>query len=152
MSDIKRKAMAVSVEQIRERLPHRYPFLLVDRIVEQFPGGCVGVKNVTANEPFFQGHFPGASIMPGVLLAEAMAQTAAFIPEREGGAVNRLPSEKMFLSGVNVRFIAPVIPGDTVYIRAEAVKRFGPALKVRAEATVDGKTVAAGEINLVEVR
>jgi 3-hydroxyacyl-[acyl-carrier-protein] dehydratase len=133
----------LTVAQIQEIIPHRYPFLLVDRIIEIEPlKRAVGIKNVTANEQFFQGHFPGKPIMPGVLLLEAMAQV---------GGVAMLYGEKFsgklaVFAGIDrVKFRRPVVPGDQVRMVAEIVKVRGTMGKIWAEAFVDGDLVAEGE-------
>jgi len=133
----------LTVTQIQEIIPHRYPFLLVDRIIEIEPlKKAVGIKNVTVNEQFFQGHFPGKPIMPGVLLLEAMAQV---------GGVAMLYGEKysgklaVFAGIDRVKFRRPVVPGDQVRMVAEITKMRGTMGKIWAEAFVDGELVAAGE-------
>jgi 3-hydroxyacyl-[acyl-carrier-protein] dehydratase len=131
---------------IQGLIPHRYPFLLVDRILELTPGvKAVGIKNVTANEPFFQGHFPGNPIMPGVLIVEALAQVA-------GVAGLSLPENKgklgLFAGIDSFRFKRQVVPGDTLLLEAEfLVLRMGIG-KVKVCAKVDGGTVAEGEIRV----
>lgn len=127
---------------VLDSIPHRYPFLMIDRIVEFEPGDhIVCLKNVTINEPFFQGHFPGEPVMPGVLLAEAMAQAGGVFvvrtlgPEAEGSLVYL-----MALDGV--RFRRPVVPGDQVRIRASSNRTRGSIWKVDATAEVDGERVA----------
>ncbi len=133
----------LTVTQIQAIIPHRYPFLLVDRIIEIEPmKKAVGIKNVTANEQFFQGHFPGKPIMPGVLLLEAMAQV---------GGVAMLYGEEFagklaVFAGIDrVKFRRPVVPGDQVRMVAEIVKVRGTMGKVWAEAFVDGELAAEGE-------
>lgn len=136
----------LDVTQIQAILPHRYPFLLVDRIIEYEPGKrVVGIKNVTINEPFFNGHFPGAPVMPGVLIVEAMAQTAgvlmlANLPERE--------SKLVFFTGINdARFRQPVVPGDQLRMELTVIRLRNRYIKLRGEAYVDGKIVAEAEIS-----
>jgi len=135
----------LSVEEIQKLLPHRYPFALVDRIIDYIPGKrVVGIKNVTFNEPHFQGHFPGRPIMPGVLIVEAMAQVGGVIltqlPDVERGLC-------MFAGMDKVRFRRPVVPGDQLIVTVELLtvkrRRFG---KMQARAEVDGKLVAEGEL------
>jgi beta-hydroxyacyl-ACP dehydratase FabZ len=134
----------LDIDAIRAILPHRYPFLLVDRIIEMDAEHVVGIKNVTANEPFFLGHFPGFPVMPGVLVIEAMAQTAGVqvlstIPDRN----NKL----VFLVSVdNARFRKPVRPGDQLRIEMKVIKRKGTVAKMAGHATVDGVLVAEAEV------
>lgn len=133
----------LTTSQIEAIIPHRYPFLLVDRIIEMEPmKRAVGIKNVTTNEQFFQGHFPGKPIMPGVLLLEAMAQVggiAMLVGEEYRGKL------AVFAGIDRVKFRRPVVPGDQVRMVAELVKVRGTMGKVWAEAFVDGELVAEGE-------
>lgn len=135
----------LNVEDIHKLLPHRYPFALVDRIIEYIPGKrAVGIKNVTFNEPHFQGHFPGRPIMPGVLIVEAMAQVGGVVltqlAELEGGLF-------LFAGIDKVRFRRQVIPGDQLVMTVELMwvkqRRFG---KMQARAEVDGQLAAEGEL------
>ena len=133
--------MIFSVEQILNFLPHRYPFLLVDRILELEPAKrIVGLKNVTINEQFFQGHFPGAPVMPGVLIIEAMAQVAGVMIYRD------LPGKEkklIYFTGIeNAKFRRPVVPGDQLRIEMEMLNRRSNFGKMQGRATVDGKLVA----------
>jgi 3-hydroxyacyl-[acyl-carrier-protein] dehydratase len=135
------------IRRIMELLPHRYPFLLIDRIIDMDgEQSGTGIKNVTINEPFFQGHFPGAPIMPGVLLIEAMAQTAGALvlasmgKENEGKLV-------YFMSIDKARFRKPVLPGDTVHFKVKLTHKRPPVWRFDAEAIVDGKRVAEAEIS-----
>ncbi len=134
----------MNIEEIHALIPHRYPFLLVDRMFEVEPGvRGRGVKNVSANESYFQGHFPGKPIMPGVLLLEAMAQVAVVVllcaPENEG--------KFAYLAGADkVRFRRPVVPGDCLVTEVESLWRRGNHGRVRAVGTVDGMVVVEGEI------
>jgi len=140
----------LTIVDIMKILPHRYPMLLVDRVLEIDPGKrIVCIKNVTANEQFFQGHFPGAPVMPGVLIVEAMAQCGALlilrdIPDRE---------KKLFLFGGvdKARFRKPVVPGDQLRMVCEIVQRRSNSVKLRGTATVDGELVAEAEMLSVMV-
>lgn len=137
----------LDINEIKKILPHRYPFLLVDRIEEMEPGvRAVGYKNVTANEPFFQGHFPEYPVMPGVLLIEALAQVGAV-------AILSLEENKgklAFFGGIkNAKFRKQVIPGDVVKLETEIIKCKGPMGVGKATATVDGKMAAEAEISFM---
>jgi beta-hydroxyacyl-ACP dehydratase FabZ len=130
---------------IQELLPHRYPFLLVDRIIELVPKQrIVGIKQVTIGEQFFQGHFPGAPVMPGVLIVEALAQVGAILALRE--MENR--EEKLVLfSGIEkARFRQPVVPGDTLVLEVTALRIGSRVQRMRGEAKVEGRVVAEAEI------
>ncbi len=139
--DMKDRNFYMDVRKIRNLLPQRYPFLLVDRILEVEPGVRIkGLKNVTMNEPFFQGHFPGEPIMPGVLMLEAMAQTGiifAKITDPEN-----LEDKLLVFAGMDgVRFRKQVVPGDQVIMELELIKRKKNLWKMGARASVNGKTV-----------
>lgn len=130
---------------IQEILPHRYPFLLVDKIVELEPRiRIVGVKQVTVNEQFFQGHFPGAPVMPGVLQIEALAQVGAILALREfEDREEKIP----FFSGIDsAKFRRPVVPGDTLMLEVTALRIGSRVQKMRGVATVDGQVTAEAEI------
>lgn len=135
---------ALDIQAIEKILPHRYPFLLVDRIVELEDMRVVGLKNVTANEPFFNGHFPGMKVMPGVLIIEAMAQVAAVL------VLNRVPDREnkivFFASISEAKFRRPVVPGDQLRIEVEFLRLKPSVAKVQGRATVDGQVVAEAEI------
>lgn len=132
------------IEDIQKLLPHRYPFLLVDRIIDFVPNkSATGIKNVTFNEPFFQGHFPERPIMPGVLIVEAMAQVGGIVLRHLPGMENQL---SLFAGIDKVRFRRPVVPGDRLTITTELLvsrKRFG---KMHGRAEVDGQLACEGEL------
>jgi beta-hydroxyacyl-ACP dehydratase FabZ len=136
----------LSVEQIMEYLPHRYPFLLVDRIVDFKAGESISaIKNVTVNEDFFQGHFPGHPIMPGVLLVEAMAQVGGLIMVEDSDPEGQ--QQIVYIAAVDkVRWRKPVVPGDQLHISARMLKARSRLFKVAAETRVDGEVVASAEI------
>lgn len=136
----------LGITRILERLPHRYPFLFVDRVLERSAEEALVLKNVTIDEPFFQGHFPTEPIMPGVLLGEAMAQATAFIGEGDGDAAAM--DRKVFLTGMHLKLEKPVVPGDQLFMRARLVKRLGKLMKFSVQATVGGSVVATAEITV----
>jgi len=134
----------LDINEIQAILPHRYPFLLVDRIIEMEPDRVVGIKNVTYNEPFFTGHFPDFPVMPGVLIVEAMAQTAGVqvlssMPDRHSKLVLLVAIE-------SARFRRPVRPGDTLRMEMAVIKRKSSVAKFAGKATVDGQVVAEVEV------
>lgn len=140
----------IDVKEIMECIPHRYPFLLVDRVTELVPGkSVIAIKNVSINEPFFQGHFPGEPVMPGVLLLEAMAQAGAMMmlnaPELRGTISFLTTIEK-------AKFRRPVRPGDQLILNAEMYKLRGRMGKVKAHADVDGEVVAEAELGFMLAR
>jgi 3-hydroxyacyl-[acyl-carrier-protein] dehydratase len=134
----------LDINEIRKILPHRFPFLLVDRIIEMEAERIVGIKNVTLNEPFFTGHFPEFPVMPGVLIIEAMAQTAGVLvlksmPDRENKLV-------LLVAVENARFRRPVVPGDVLRMEMKVLKRKASVAKMAGVATVDGLVVAEAEV------
>lgn len=133
------------INEIKQILPHRYPFLMVDKIIELDPKiRIVGIKQVTINEPFFQGHFPDAPVMPGVLQIEALAQVGAILALREfEDRAKKIP----FFSGIDkARFRRPVVPGDTLVLEVTALRIGSKVQKMHGEAKVDGKITAEAEI------
>lgn len=141
----------LDVKEILKHLPHRYPFLLVDRILEvESNQRIVGIKNVTFNEGFFQGHFPTRPVMPGVLVCEAMAQVAAILAHASRGGKD---GKKVFmLTGLDrAKFKRPVEPGDQLRMELTCLKRRGSFWKMKGVAMVDGKVVAEAEISAMEV-
>lgn len=130
---------------IQQLLPHRYPFLLVDRIIELVPRErIVGIKQVSINEPFFQGHFPGTPVMPGVLVVEALAQVGAVLALRE---IEDRDRKLVLFTGIReARFRRPVVPGDTLFLEVTAVRIGSRVQRMRGEAKVDGMLVADADI------
>jgi beta-hydroxyacyl-ACP dehydratase FabZ len=132
------------IGEIMELLPHRYPFLMVDRIVEWDPGKrIVGIKNVSINEPFFQGHFPGQPIMPGVMIIEALAQVGGILALKAMGGGKRIA----YFAGIDAcKFRRPVFPGDQLRLEVTVLAHKGPVWKMHGEALVDGAVVAKGDM------
>lgn len=137
----------MDIEQVMQYLPHRYPFLLIDRVTELELGKSItAIKNVTINEPFFNGHFPGAPVMPGVLILEAMAQAAGILSFK---TKNYTPEQIgiIYFAGIDgARFKKPVKPGDQLVLKAEIVREMRGIWKYRGRAEVDGVMVAEAEL------
>jgi 3-hydroxyacyl-[acyl-carrier-protein] dehydratase len=147
--DAKTTLGTADILEIMKLLPHRYPFLLVDKIINiDNDDSAVGIKNVTANEPQFTGHFPGNPIMPGVLLIEAMAQTAGAICARKLGSENSLV---YFMTIDNARFRKPVVPGDRVEFHVVKQKQRGNIWKYHCDAMVDGQKVAEADVGAMMI-
>lgn len=132
----------IDIGRVMEMIPHRYPMLMIDRVIDLYPDkSAVGIKNVSINEHYFQGHFPSKPVMPGVLIIEAMAQTAAVLvvqtlgPEAEGKLV-------YFMTVDEARFRKPVVPGDTAHIHVSKIRNRGPVWKFSGEARVGGTLCA----------
>ena len=146
------RALATAdIQQIMTLLPHRYPFLLIDKIIniDRDESG-VGIKNVTINENFFQGHFPKFPVMPGVLIIEALAQTAGAICVHNAG-VTDIPQIVFFMGIDNAKFRKPVLPGDTLYLHVRKVRNRANVWRFRCEAKVNGQTVAEADISAMIV-
>jgi len=134
--------LSLDIEAIKRLIPHRYPFLMVDRLIQVVPGErATGIKNVSANEPFFQGHFPNQPIMPGVLIVEALAQTAGALVAHSLGAQDKGASV-YFMSIEAARFRKPVVPGDTIHLHVERKQVRGTVWKFNGVAKVGDVVVA----------
>ncbi|ASW06530.1 MULTISPECIES: 3-hydroxyacyl-ACP dehydratase FabZ [Rhizobium] len=148
--EAKTSLSSADIIEIMKLLPHRYPFLMVDKIIEiDSDNSAIGIKNVTANEPQFTGHFPESPIMPGVLLIEGMAQTAGAICARKDGIGGNLV---YFMTIDNARFRRPVVPGDRVEFHVVKQKQRGTIWKFHCDAKVDGSLVAEADIGAMIVR
>ena len=141
--------MTIEADEIERIIPHRYPFLLIDRVIEIEPGkSAMAIKNVTANEWFFEGHFPGRKVMPGVLIVEALAQVAAVALLKGVDHAGKTP---MFGGIESMRFRRAVVPGDQLRLEFTLEKMRGPVGKGHVRATVDGKIAAEGNISFALV-
>jgi UDP-3-O-[3-hydroxymyristoyl] N-acetylglucosamine deacetylase/3-hydroxyacyl-[acyl-carrier-protein] dehydratase len=140
------EAGAMDIEQIMKLLPHRYPFLLVDKVLNMEGNKIIGLKNITMNEPFFQGHFPGHPIMPGVLQLEAMAQVGGLLMMKHAAAVRQLA---YFMAAESVKWRKPVLPGDTLIIEVEMMKARGKICKAKGVCKVAGDVVSEAEITFM---
>jgi 3-hydroxyacyl-[acyl-carrier-protein] dehydratase len=144
--DSNRKAKPISLNEIKDLIPHRYPMLLVDRVIDHEPRKSLhAIKNVTINEPIFTGHFPDAAIFPGVLILEALAQATGILgfKSSEGREENEM---YLFASIDKARFKQPVIPGDTMHLHVEFIKERRGMWKFYGEAKVDGKVVCSADL------
>ena len=147
MSEGEYSMAEMDIGEIMKYLPHRYPMLLIDRVVEINLGeSLVAIKNVSYNEPYFQGHFPNRPVMPAVIILEAMAQATGILVLR---SMDKLPSEKSIYYFVGIdgaRFRRPVVPGDQLRIEVNLLRSSRGIWKLRSDATVDGETVASGDL------
>ena len=136
------RSNTVEIMRIMEMIPHRYPFLMIDRIIEAVPDAhVIAVKNVSINEPYFQGHFPARPVMPGVLIIESMAQTAAVLVVKTLGT--SAEGKLVYFTAIDsARFRKPITPGDTVFVRVEKRRRRGNLWQFAGEARVDGTRMA----------
>ncbi|MEX0583333.1 MAG: 3-hydroxyacyl-ACP dehydratase FabZ [Sneathiella sp.] len=144
-------ADTLDILDILDMIPHRYPMLLVDRMIDIVPNeSAVGIKNVTMNEPHFQGHFPNRPIMPGVMIVESMAQTAGVLVIKSLGAESQ-GKHVFFMSIDNARFRKPVTPGDTMYVHVKVKQSRGAVWRFSGEVMVDGKKVAEADFSAMIV-
>jgi len=145
----KGRTILLNAREIAAILPHRYPFLLVDRIlhINLEDSEIVGLKNVTMNEPFFQGHFPGMPIMPGVLILEALAQTGGILVHQKGYT----KKIAVLLNVTNAKFRKPVLPGDVLHLHAKGIHISGNGGRINGKALVDGRLVAEAELSFALV-
>jgi 3-hydroxyacyl-[acyl-carrier-protein] dehydratase len=152
MSDETRKLESADIVKVLDLLPHRYPFLLVDRIIDiDGDNSCIGIKNVTFNEPQFMGHFPNHPIFPGVLLIEGMAQTAGAICVASKLATQERPKQVFFMTIDKAKFRKPVVPGDVVHFHLTKLNNRRNMWWYRGEAKVDGALVCEAEIGAMLV-
>lgn len=149
MTESSGRSIVLNAKEIQNILPHRYPFLLVDRIIYMNleENEIIGVKNVTVNEPFFQGHFPGVPIMPGVLLLEALAQTGGVLVHQKG--YNQKIA--VLLNITSAKFRKPVVPGDVLHLHAKGLHISNNGGKVRSKAIVDDRVVVEAELSFALV-
>ena len=151
MEDVAPALGTADISRVMKLLPHRYPFLMIDRIIDiDGDNSAVGIKNVTVNEPFFQGHFPSFPVMPGVLLVEGIAQTAGAICVAKLGESYQ-PQLVYFMTIEKAKFRRPVVPGDTVHFHVKKIRNRGPVWRFAGEAKVDGQTVAEAEVSAMIV-
>lgn len=151
MTQTKNTLASADIAKILQLLPHRYPFLLIDKMIDiDRDESGIGIKNVTMNEPFFQGHFPQYPVMPGVLIIEAMAQTAGAMCILNSGHTN-IPHIVYFMSIDKAKFRKPVVPGDQLRLHVKKIRSRGPVWRFGCEAKVDGALVAEAEISAMIV-
>ena len=147
----KKELRSADIARVLKLLPHRYPFLMIDRIIEMDGDrSCIGIKNVSINEQFFQGHFPSYPVMPGVLIIEGMAQTAGALCVDSPGETYE-PSLVYFMGIDGAKFRRPVVPGDVLHYHVHKIRSRGRAWRFKAEAFVDGTLVAEAEVSAMIV-
>jgi len=150
-SAAKKELATADIARILQLLPHRYPFLLIDRLIDMDRDESgVGIKNVTFNEPFFQGHFPKYPVMPGVLIIEALAQTAGALCVHNAG-VTDIPQIVYFMGIDKAKFRRPVVPGDQLFLHVRKIRSRGPVWRFYGEAKVGGQVVAEAEVSAMIV-
>ena len=141
------ESQQLDIQDILRQLPHRYPMLLVDRVLECVPGESIrAIKNVSYNEPFFNGHFPSRPVMPGVLILEALAQSAGVLAYRSAGVVPNEDTKLYFVGIDDARFRRPVVPGDQLLLEAKITRQLRGIWKFDARASVDGEVAASASI------
>ncbi len=141
----------LDIQAVMRRLPHRYPFLMIDRVLKYGGDEVVALKNVTLNEGFFSGHFPGEPVMPGVMIGECMAQSAAFlgpVTEHNDTDITGI-GHKAFLTSIDLKLKHVVVPGDQLLLKTHAQRRLGKIMRVNAMASVGGRQVAEAELTVV---
>jgi 3-hydroxyacyl-[acyl-carrier-protein] dehydratase len=142
---------SMDINEVLQHLPHRYPFLLIDRVINIEPGkSLTALKNVTINEPFFMGHFPQQPVMPGVLILEALAQAACVLAFKTNGGDPKAHEFYLFAAIDKARFRRPVIPGDQLQLQVDVLRVRQSVLKVQGTASVDGKEVCSAELMSVK--
>jgi 3-hydroxyacyl-[acyl-carrier-protein] dehydratase len=147
----KKELRSAEIARVLKLLPHRYPFLMIDRIIEMDGDrSCIGIKNVSINEPFFQGHFPSYPVMPGVLIIEGMAQTAGALCVDSLGETYE-PTLVYFMGIDGAKFRRPVVPGDVLHYHVQKIRSRGRAWRFKAEAFVSGTLVAEAEVSAMIV-
>lgn len=153
MSD--KKINSYCIQEIQRRIPHRYPFLMVDYIEESGPGYAFGLKNVSINEPYFQGHFPHSPIMPGVLITESILQTSAFMGAPEQADSTKIldnTGKHFFCTGFKMKFHLPVIPGNQLRIEVRLVRTMSDMTQVKAMVKTEDGVVSSGILNLSVIK
>jgi 3-hydroxyacyl-[acyl-carrier-protein] dehydratase len=151
-NEVQSRALGTAdIARVLKLLPHRYPFLMIDRIIDiDGDNSAIGIKNVTINEPFFQGHFPSFPVMPGVLLVEGIAQTAGAICVAKLGETYQ-PQLVYFMTIEKAKFRRPVVPGDVVHFHVKKIRNRGPVWRFAGTAKVDGNVVAEAEVSAMIV-